>query len=557
MGTTTSEGFNTIKCISRLDKKLENSNLNDTVMKEIEDDIQALSEYLGVSNSQAMLFAIIFGLQVKISSVDMAHIVTFLGINSLDALEFKNDLKILEDFKLLETDSMNSIHARNFFGKCNDYMIPKSIFEQIYDNKPLVIRAEDTLDILSFLTEVSDLIKKRQNDDMSTGELFLRVEALEQKCTHLDPINQIQALLDIVDRTLLYEIANDNLNYGFPSNMDRTMQEIYDSTKLRRKKTGELIDKRCRLCEVEYIELVEGRLANDFSLALTEKAIETFMQEDAALYQISKKTKNLLKCDEIASKKLFYDPELSNEISFLTQSLNGNKFNELQERLSNQKQAKGIVSIFYGSPGTGKTETAYQIAKATGRDILMVDISETKSMWFGESEKRIKEIFTNYKRICKRLPSVPILLFNEADAILTKRHENFNSNIGQTENAIQNILLEELERFEGIMIATTNLQGNLDDAYERRFLFKVKFDKPSPKIKSKIWMDKLNGINENFALQLAKEFDFSGGEIDNIVRKITMKEVISGMRPTNEEIEEICRKEKILSKGNGVKLGFV
>lgn len=558
METTQDEGFNIIQCICRIDKKLENSKMNEIVLKEIKYDIQALSEYLGVSNRQTMLFAIIFGLQIKISTVDMGHIITFLGINSLDALEFKNELKVLEDSKLIEKDSMNSIHAQNYFGKCNDFMIPKSICAQIYDNKPLTKFVEEKLDMLAFVTEVSDLIKKRENDDIRTGDLFQRVEALEEKCSYLEPLGKIQPLFSLEDRTLLYEVADDNLNYGSPSNMDRTLHDIHDNAKIRRRKITELVDKTSKLCELEYIEVQEGRLANDFNLVLSEKAIEMFMQEDACLYQLSKKVKNILACNEIASKKLFYDPALYNEIDFLTQSLNANKFNELQNRLSEKKLAKGVASIFYGSPGTGKTETAYQIAKATGRDIFMVDISQTKSMWFGESEKKVKEIFSNYKNICKRMPLVPILLFNEADAILNKRHENSNSNVGQTENAIQNILLDELERFEGIMIATTNLQGNLDAAYERRFLFKVKFDKPTVKIKSKIWMDKLNGIDENFALQLGKEFDFSGGEIDNIVRKITMKEVLTGIRPDNDEIQGLCRREKLLStKGSGVKLGFV
>ena len=60
-------------------------------------------------------------------------------------------------------------------------------------------------------------------------------------------------------------------------------------------------------------------------------------------------------------------------------------------------------------------------------------------MWFGESEKKVKEIFNSYRRLCKTMPVSPILLFNEADAILNKRHTYSNSNVGQTENAIQNI----------------------------------------------------------------------------------------------------------------------
>jgi SpoVK/Ycf46/Vps4 family AAA+-type ATPase len=211
----------------------------------------------------------------------------------------------------------------------------------------------------------------------------------------------------------------------------------------------------------------------------------------------------------------------------------------------------------YGAPGTGKTESVFQLAKSSGRDIMHVDISQVKDLFFGESEKRVKAIFDNYRRQCKNSKSTPILLFNEADALLGKRQENNFSNVSQTENAIQNILLEELERFEGIAFFTTNLQGNLDQAYERRFLFKVKFDAPSTAVKSKIWLNKLPWIDSEFANKLANGFSFSGGEIDNIVRKCTMQEVLTGIRPMEDEIMEFCKNEKHLSSGKGrFKVGF-
>jgi len=177
-------------------------------------------------------------------------------------------------------------------------------------------------------------------------------------------------------------------------------------------------------------------------------------------------------------------------------------------------------------------------------------------MWYGESEKLIKEIFESYKKICNNKKTIPILLFNEADAILNKRHENSDSNIGQTENAIQNILLEELEKFEGILIATTNLAGNLDAAYERRFLFKLKFNIPAVEVKSKIWKNKLSWINDDFIQKLASEFSFSGGEIDNVVRKIIMQEVLLGVKPESNEIYSLCLNEKKLSNKSTIKVGY-
>jgi SpoVK/Ycf46/Vps4 family AAA+-type ATPase len=92
-------------------------------------------------------------------------------------------------------------------------------------------------------------------------------------------------------------------------------------------------------------------------------------------------------------------------------------------------------------------------------------------------KKIIKQVFKDYKSYAKGLQATPILFFNEADAIIAKRKELNFSNVSDTENRIQNILLEEFENFEGILIATTNLVNNMDNAFERRFLFKVEFKK--------------------------------------------------------------------------------
>ena len=148
----------------------------------------------------------------------------------------------------------------------------------------------------------------------------------------------------------------------------------------------------------------------------------------------------------------------------------------IQNGLKSKGMPTGICILLHGAPGTGKTESVYQIAKATNRQIVHVDISKTKSCWFGESEKKIEEIFTDYRNMCQKLKAygkndLPILLFNEADAILQKRTEFRGGGVEKTENAMQNILLENMEKFEGILIATTNLADNLDAAFERDVSF--------------------------------------------------------------------------------------
>ena len=136
------------------------------------------------------------------------------------------------------------------------------------------------------------------------------------------------------------------------------------------------------------------------------------------------------------------------------------------------------------------------------------------------------------------------------------RPDSTAGNIAQMENAMQNIILEELENLRGIFIATTNLAENMDAAFERRFLFKIKFENPSEEAKTAIWMSKLSWLDERGARSLAAEYDFSGGQIDNIVRKIAMDEIITGARPEGEAIREMCRMERLDVQDAGKRIGF-
>lgn len=261
--------------------------------------------------------------------------------------------------------------------------------------------------------------------------------------------------------------------------------------------------------------------------------------------------------EKIVEKELFYESEFYRRMEDLESFIGKEKFQEIKERLEKKGFKSGLSCLFYGNPGTGKTESVYQLAKKTGRPIYSVDLSEIRDKYVGESEKRLKEIFTRYKKLAKeRKQDFPILLFNEADGIIGTRIEGQGDSVDKMENAMQNILLQELEDFEGILIATTNLQGNLDEAFDRRFLYKLKFPVPTPEIKAKIWMSKIEELGGEDALKLSKEFDLSGGQIDNIARKYVINQILHG--PGSEDIYETlrkyCKEEKIETHG---KIGFL
>jgi SpoVK/Ycf46/Vps4 family AAA+-type ATPase len=186
----------------------------------------------------------------------------------------------------------------------------------------------------------------------------------------------------------------------------------------------------------------------------------------------------------------------------------------------------------------------------------MVDISQSKSMWFGESEKRIKEIFSNYKDYIEESEITPILLFNEADAIFSKRKDVSSSAVAQTENAIQNIILQEMENLKGILIATTNLVDNLDKAFERRFLFKIEFKKPELSVRQSIWQSMIADLTEKDAQTIASRFDFTGGQIENIARKRTVELVLSGIEPNIDKLISFCQ-EELINDAATTKIGFI
>ncbi|MEI7424237.1 MAG: AAA family ATPase [Prolixibacteraceae bacterium] len=298
------------------------------------------------------------------------------------------------------------------------------------------------------------------------------------------------------------------------------------------------------LIKEDLLDIESAEFLNELEVSLTEKALEMYLGEEVELYSKKIKDSGITAAEDIIPKELYFSRECQEQLSEFESLLKPENFPMLQERLKGKGMPVGLTAILYGGPGTGKTESVMQIARKSRRKIVRVDIASVKSMWMGESEKLIKKIFVNYNALVKREKICPILLFNEADAILLKRKTGDLRGAENALNAMQNIILEEMENFPGILVATTNLIGNLDAAFERRFLFKIKMDNPTPQVKQKIWADRLPYFTESDFKEIATNYDFSGGEIDNIVRKLSMSEIIEGTVPTLEKLERLCFQEK-------------
>lgn len=217
--------------------------------------------------------------------------------------------------------------------------------------------------------------------------------------------------------------------------------------------------------------------------------------------------------------------------------------------------------IFYGPAGTGKTMSALSMAKAMKKSILSFDCSKILSKYVGESEQNVRKIFDTYKELCQTSKQSPILLLNEADQFLSTRVES-SGGADKMHNQMQNIFLEQIERFSGVIIATTNFLESLDVAFSRRFEYKIEFKKPNYEQRLMIWqkaLPKNAKFEGSFDLKKLASYELSGAQIVMVVKNTALKAAISKdgvfkmsdfLHTIEKEIESSFDKNKIVGFKN-------
>lgn len=169
----------------------------------------------------------------------------------------------------------------------------------------------------------------------------------------------------------------------------------------------------------------------------------------------------------------------------------------------------GFRTLFYGPPGTGKTLTATLFGKEFNRPVYRIDLSQVVSKYIGETEQNLEKIFNQAEN------KDWILLFDEADALFGKRTSTKSSN-DRYANQEVSYLLQRVERFNGLVILTSNFKNNIDDAFLRRFNSIIKFSKPTVEERIKLWTNtrpKDIDIDSNLIVQLATNYELTGAQI--------------------------------------------
>lgn len=265
----------------------------------------------------------------------------------------------------------------------------------------------------------------------------------------------------------------------------------------------------------------------------------------------------VLKWNEIEQKPLYYNQEETEKIQRLNKMAREDEYQRIKSTLKKHKLKVAVSGILYGGPGTGKTELVKQIARSTKRNLLLVDASKLTGSFIGESERNYRDLFRNFRYIEAISAHAPIMFIDEADGILGKRISDTGDSRDRYINTIENIILEELNDFEGILFVTTNLSSNLDDAIDRRFLMKIEFHTPDEETRRKIWKSKLPQVDDKDLSVLAREFPFSGGHIDNVATQAIIESVLNGTNITLDSLIKYGKDEcSFTNKDSRKRIGF-
>ncbi|GMO26695.1 MAG: hypothetical protein Ta2B_06980 [Termitinemataceae bacterium] len=530
----------------------EKKGFTDIFWQKAKPHLEFAAESLRITTEQAALFAHFLN-SCDDQSICLDDIAKSVKCKRIKLLRYMDEFDKLEKKKY--------IRCRRVKNQMPTYRVPQAVINSIRKGEAYKPTDNKDISIEKFFDVVSDLFAQRINDELSFDVLAGELRDLITDNEPLEFCQKLKWYVDLYncnnDLVLFFRMCDILVNDNDDAVNSYQLDDIFDTRSEFREIERYLKEGNHELMALGLIEFSNSDGYNDTEyFRLTDKAKSEFLDELNLKQKTLKRGRDFVFAKDIAAKELFFNKKVKKQIDELSELLEEDKFASVQNRLKGKGMRGGFACLFYGAPGTGKTETVYQIAKKTGRDILCVDMASTKSCWFGESEKKVKQIFDRYRSTIKSGGKMPILLFNEADAVIGKRTEvgDKNASIDKTLNAIQNIILQEIETLEGILIATTNFENNLDNAFERRFLYKIKFDKPELDARISIWQTIIPELSGSDAAVLAKRFDFSGGQIENVGRKCNVEFVIHGETPRLDKLAEYCDEERLEKRS--AKIGF-
>ncbi len=540
------EQIDLLTAVENIDNLAAKSVLNDEFFNTVAPFANYISEMIGINREQSVMLALLIS-RSDDGCVSMKELSDSLDCSTARLLRYTNYIDELEKLGIV---MQIRPRLRDFRSGRNCYRIQQEIIDVFKRNEKYVPRNLSGLNCNELFDEFDTVFEMRSDDELTYDITVERIEHLLECNKNLQFVSKLRSYeFKPEDEILLILFACMFVNKRNENVVCHDFAFLYERIKFNQIKsalqrnTHPLLDKKL----IEFTN--NDGFINNEAYCLTKKTKDELLSEMNIVRRNARSRNDVIKTEDIKGKNLFFSEKVSKRVDELGSLMENSQYEQIRKRLEDEKFRCGFACLFYGAPGTGKTETALQLARRTGRDVMQVNIARIKSMWVGESEKNLKRVFDEYREKVKECDVAPILLFNEADAIIGRRAENAERSVDKMYHTMQNILLQEMETLDGIMIATTNLAQSFDRAFERRFLYKIKFDKPTVEARMSIWREMIPALTYDYARTLSGKYEFSGGQIENIARRHAIGKILHGESESLlNELLGYCDDEKIETK---------
>ena len=543
----TTKKMDLLTAVEQIVDKAKGSGLSKEFYRKADRYIKYMADKLELTKEQCVMLALFID-NSDDTSITISDFSKFLECRTTRIIRCMTDIDVLEKKEYVRC-SRNEHRL--------SYRVPMEVIEAFKKNDKYVPKDCTGLSCIELFGELETIFELRQNNELTYEAMVGKIKYLFDCNPQLLFVQKVKGYgFEEADEMMLILFSHLFVNNNDDNIREHDLSFLYDNKRTWKMVWSYMEGGNHVLEREKFIEFAnENGFADRNSFCMTSEAKRNLLEELNLSLQNNRRG-DVVKHEDITPKKLFYGEKINAQIAELGKLLDDEQYHQIRARMKDTGFRCGFTCLFYGAPGTGKTETVLQLARQTGRDILQVNISEIKSMWVGESEKNIKQVFDHYRSKVKESKITPILLFNEADAIIGKRQEGAERAVDKMENSIQNIILQEMETLDGILIATTNLAQNMDKAFERRFLYKIKFEKPTIEARMNMWHEMIPALSDEDSRLLASKYDFSGGQIENIARHYTIGNILHGCSENIvEELSTYCEGESI-ETGMKRRIGF-
>ncbi|WP_396161507.1 ATP-binding protein [Flavobacterium sp.] len=529
--------------------------VNEHYLLNAREDLDLIQDFFDVEEKTAAVIAVLICNQISGRKSNVYKTMHNLGFEPMDYLVTNG---VLNEFKnngwLVSTNQSYSTK------KVNKEVFSKEVINAVISNDKALLEIKIPDNIIEAMMKIGKFIKStmKNSDNEMLVEIIVAYVSNFSSFSIIDSILKNKKISNSEKALLFYIMASTvagaevfDLDYDLDSfsAADPSFQYVFKNDV----RSGKSI-----LFSEGYLSF-SGSFMADFSEIMIGDFLKEQLQIGLPDSSVKKpfypKLTDVIKPEEIVEKQLYFNEAQQIQIEEV-QKITSDSYDQVISRFVEKGLQPGLTFLFHGDAGTGKTELVKQIAKQSNRVLLKVDLSLLMNMFVGESEKNIRRVFKEYREAMAHFERTPILLFNEADAIFSKRNV-VEKAVDQMLNSVQNMLLQELEDFEGIFIATTNMLMNLDKAFDRRILYKLKFEKPDKSTRLAILKQNFNEVQEDILIKASADYSLTGGQIDNVNKRCLTEQLLFGTETSNPEKFIFYIEQEInFRKNTSEKIGF-